>query len=129
MRYPVVPWCRCATSLAVILATWFAAAPAADENPHLAERLKAVEALLKKRFPADQPGAVVVLIADGKVALEKGYGLADLDTKRPITPQSAFDDYSSQRQKKVNRRLAARRHRRWGRRGRVVSKRVRKLSI
>jgi CubicO group peptidase (beta-lactamase class C family) len=90
MRYPVVLWCRCATSLAVILAVLFAAA-SADENPHLAERLKAVEALLKKRFPPDQPGAAVVLIADGKVALEKGYGLADLDTKRPITPQTAFD--------------------------------------
>jgi CubicO group peptidase (beta-lactamase class C family) len=91
MDHPVVSRCRRAAALAVLLTALSTAVPAAAENPHLAERLKAVEALLQKRFPPDQPGAAVVLIADGKVALLKGYGLADLDTKRPISPQTAFD--------------------------------------
>lgn len=36
------------------------------------------------------PGVAVVVVKDSRVILLKGYGYADVESKRPITPQSAF---------------------------------------
>jgi CubicO group peptidase (beta-lactamase class C family) len=35
---------------------------------------------------ADVAGAVVVVVKDGRVLLEKGYGYADIDTRKPVDP-------------------------------------------
>ena len=35
-------------------------------------------------------GGVVIVIKDGKVLFEKGYGYADVDKKTPVTPQTLF---------------------------------------
>lgn len=42
-------------------------------------------------FPADEPGAAVRISQDGKVIFEKGYGLADLQTRQPISPTTSFN--------------------------------------
>jgi CubicO group peptidase (beta-lactamase class C family) len=63
----------------------------AGTDTALSERLAKVEELLQKRLPADGPGAAVLIVHDGKVILQKGYGLADVEKKLPITPQSQFD--------------------------------------
>jgi len=39
----------------------------------------------------DTPGAAVIVIQNGKVVHEKGYGLADLKTKERISSQTVFD--------------------------------------
>lgn len=39
---------------------------------------------------ADIPGAVVVVVKDGKVLLAKGYGYADVKTKRPVDPATTI---------------------------------------
>jgi CubicO group peptidase (beta-lactamase class C family) len=39
----------------------------------------------------DSPGAAVVVVKDGTVVYERGYGCADLEHHTPITPQTLFD--------------------------------------
>jgi CubicO group peptidase (beta-lactamase class C family) len=40
--------------------------------------------------PPDSPGYAVALIKDGEFVLSRGYGLANLDDKIPITPETSF---------------------------------------
>jgi len=49
-----------------------------------------IDSLFKKYDGADAPGASVMIIRDGKVIFKKGYGLADLEMRAPITPSSCF---------------------------------------
>jgi CubicO group peptidase (beta-lactamase class C family) len=39
----------------------------------------------------DQPGFALGIIADGCLAVAGGYGLADLDTREPISRHTAFN--------------------------------------
>jgi CubicO group peptidase (beta-lactamase class C family) len=53
------------------------------------ERL--VDSVLAVRMGAEHaPGAVFVLVQDGQAVLAKGYGVADLDTRRPVSPDSTI---------------------------------------
>jgi CubicO group peptidase (beta-lactamase class C family) len=47
------------------------------------------------------PGAAVVVVKDGEVLVEKGYGLSNLDTRTPVTPDTQF------RAKSVSKTFAA----------------------
>ncbi|UZR97112.1 serine hydrolase domain-containing protein [Chondrinema litorale] len=55
------------------------------------------EAILKKadsllnNFNYDAPGTAVFAVKDGEVIINKAYGLANLEHKVPITPNTAFD--------------------------------------
>jgi CubicO group peptidase (beta-lactamase class C family) len=40
---------------------------------------------------ADSPGAAVVVVKDGAVVYQHGYGYANLEHRIPITPQTSFD--------------------------------------
>ena len=40
---------------------------------------------------ADSPGAAVVIVKDGSVVYQHGYGYANLEHRIPITPQTPFD--------------------------------------
>src|ERR1700756_175775 len=46
----------------------------------------------------DRPGVAVLIIQDGKIAFEKGYGLASLEYNVPITPTTVFDIASVSKQ-------------------------------
>ena len=46
----------------------------------------------------DSPGCAVAIVADGRTVFAKGYGLADLGTRRPITPDTAFNIASMTKQ-------------------------------
>jgi CubicO group peptidase (beta-lactamase class C family) len=48
------------------------------------------DALVKKAYPANQPGAAVIVTDDGKTVYAAGHGLADLEAKTPITPATVF---------------------------------------
>ena len=39
---------------------------------------------------ADIPGAVVVVVKDGRILIEKGYGYADLATRKPVDPATTL---------------------------------------
>lgn len=67
-----------------------AAAPEADAGPALTRA--DLEAWVDGFMPyglasGDIAGAVVVVVADGEVLLQKGYGVADLATRAPVDPE------------------------------------------
>ena len=72
---------RTATSLFSILVTISGAAQVS------ADRIDAIFAPLKS---SNAPGAVVLVIRDGKPVFRSGYGVTDLRTKDAITPQTDF---------------------------------------
>lgn len=70
--------------LALVAVLSPAPARAADD---LASQLDAVLAPL---FPADQPGAAVLVKKGDQVLLRKGYGMADLEQAIPMRPEAVF---------------------------------------
>lgn len=56
-----------------------------------ADKSARVDALLAEYTVEDEPGAVVMVIQDGKVVHKKGYGLADLENRTRMGPDTAFD--------------------------------------
>jgi D-alanyl-D-alanine carboxypeptidase len=58
-----------------------AAAPPTPTGP-----TAAIDALLKGSFPADRPGAAVIVTKDGRTLFEKAYGMADLELRVPLQP-------------------------------------------
>jgi len=49
-----------------------------------------IDALFAEYSTGGSPGAAVVVIKDGEILHQAGYGLADIEGRSPITPQSAF---------------------------------------
>jgi CubicO group peptidase (beta-lactamase class C family) len=63
-------------------------APAGVQNADpLAGR---IDALLAEAYPPDKPGAVSLVVRDGKVLFQKAYGLADLELGVPMSPDTVF---------------------------------------
>jgi CubicO group peptidase (beta-lactamase class C family) len=54
--------------------------------------------LVEKKVPPDGPGCAVAVMLDGEVIFKKGYGLANLENKTPITPATAFNIGSMSKQ-------------------------------
>ncbi len=52
--------------------------------------IKQLDAIASKYYPADQPGASVLVMKEGKVLLRKGYGLAKVEDKQVIRPEYVF---------------------------------------
>jgi CubicO group peptidase (beta-lactamase class C family) len=91
----VWPW----VGVLLLAATcWLHAAHACEDKSAPASLRDPIDALLTKEFPADGPGAAVLVVYQGKVLVEKGYGLADLDKKTPITATTNFDLASASKQ-------------------------------
>jgi len=59
-------------------------------QPLPASQVAAVDALFADFNQPDAPGASVVIIRDGTIVFAKSYGLADLETKTPNTPETNF---------------------------------------
>jgi CubicO group peptidase (beta-lactamase class C family) len=57
-----------------------------------------IDSLFKDYAKPDGPGVAVLIVKDGKVAFEKGYGMANLEYGMPITPTSVFDIASVSKQ-------------------------------
>lgn len=49
-----------------------------------------IHAMMKSFYPDKGPGAALLIIKDGKVMMEEGYGLADLRTNTPVTSSTNF---------------------------------------
>lgn len=49
-----------------------------------------IDQMLAATFPADGPGAAVLVMHGGQVILRKGYGLANVELGVPIAPQMVF---------------------------------------
>jgi CubicO group peptidase (beta-lactamase class C family) len=80
--------------LALTLTCALAAAPAARaaavsvSNDELA---RYADDLFSKTYPADEPGAAVLVMKGGQPVLRKGYGLANLELGVPIRPEMVFE--------------------------------------
>ncbi len=68
-------------------AAWAQAAPATTTDAALASQ---IDASIAGHFKADQPGATVIVTRDGKTVLRKGYGLANLEHKTPLQPDTVL---------------------------------------
>lgn len=68
----------------------------AQEPATLRERR--VDSLFAEFTRGTSPGVAVAVVRDGKVLLSKGYGLASLELRVPITPTTAFDVASVSKQ-------------------------------
>lgn len=55
-----------------------------------AERSRGIDEFLAERVPADGPGLALAVVASGTVVHAAGYGLADIDSRRPIVPEAIF---------------------------------------
>jgi CubicO group peptidase (beta-lactamase class C family) len=57
-----------------------------------------IDRLVTQTVKPGGPGCAVLLIEEGRIVFQRGYGLADLDTGRPITPASTFNIASATKQ-------------------------------
>ena len=83
MRRTVLP-------LSLLLAT-LATLPAAASKAKAPEAVAAAERLLAAAYPADAPGAAVLVKWRGEVVLRRGYGMAQMDLGIPVAPEQVFE--------------------------------------
>ncbi|WP_128545468.1 serine hydrolase domain-containing protein [Larkinella soli] len=50
----------------------------------------ALDAVMRRAFPADRPGGALLVMIGGKEVFRRGYGLANPETKTPVTPETNF---------------------------------------
>jgi D-alanyl-D-alanine carboxypeptidase len=74
--------------VAAALSTVSIPAPALAAPP--ADLRERADALLAEAFAADGPGAAVIITDDGETVYAGGRGLADVEARTPITPQTVF---------------------------------------
>jgi CubicO group peptidase (beta-lactamase class C family) len=75
------------------------AGAAGDADPaEDAENARRVDELFAGFTRGAVPGCAVAVAQDGKVAFARGYGLADLARRTPITPRTVFDIASTSKQ-------------------------------
>src|SRR5215471_2591493 len=63
-----------------------------------ADNSSQVDALMAQWSQGNTPGAAIIVIRDGRVLHEKGYGLANLTTKERINAKTVFDIASVSKQ-------------------------------
>jgi len=74
-------------------------APAAAQTDSAAARLRAqVDSVFARYNGTDRPGCAVGVSRGGTVPLERGYGMADLGSGRPITAETIFESGSVAKQ-------------------------------
>ncbi len=74
------------SSLVVAPATAIAQSAAMEASDLKAE----ADAIVTAAYPAEEPGAAVIITRGGRVVYAAGRGLADVDTRAPITPDTVF---------------------------------------
>lgn len=55
-----------------------------------AELVEEIDQMLAATYPADGPGAAVLVMRDDEIILRKGYGLANVELGVPIAPEMVF---------------------------------------
>lgn len=72
---------------AVVLSGAMYKANAAPARADLGAR---IDKALSATYKADAPGITIIVVKDGKTLLRKGYGLADVAQRRPLTPDTVL---------------------------------------
>ncbi len=94
--------------LALLTALLPALLSAAADRAPLDEVRQAADALLAAAYPADGPGAAVLVKWKGEIVLRKGYGMAQMDLGIPVAPEQVFEIGSVTKQFTAATRAAAR---------------------
>lgn len=61
--------------------------PGGGESP----MAQALDHYFRQQFPADEPGGAILLISGDSVVFSEGYGLANMETKEPVTTNTLFN--------------------------------------
>ncbi len=85
-----------ATAVLLFASHLCSAAPPTQQLPD--ESAGRVDALFAKVVREPGPGLALAVVRDGKVILRKGYGLANIEHRVPITPATIFDVASVSKQ-------------------------------
>lgn len=80
------PTCRAAVILIFLSSPAAMAAP----SPSTQALSASIDASLAPLYKSDQPGASIIVVKDGKTVFRKAYGMADLATRRALTPDTAM---------------------------------------
>ena len=62
--------------------------PSSEES---ASPLDILDQRFSEFFPGNEPGGAVLLAKNGKIIFSKGYGIADINTREPITAKTLFN--------------------------------------
>ena len=81
--------------IALLLFTFVASAVAGDQSD---ERAAAVEKLVRPLRAPDAPGCAIGVMQNGRFLYKTAFGLADLDTRAPLTTATAFNVASMSKQ-------------------------------
>ncbi len=60
------------------------------EKPNPVQMAQDIEALLDTRFPADKPGAAIIVLREGKPIYKSARGMANLELQVPMTADMVF---------------------------------------
>ena len=95
MRRPLFLTTRTLTAVAVLLLPLAGCSSAHATQDTRAAR---VDALFERFNKTPSPGLAIAVVDDGRVILRKGYGMANLEDRIPITPSTVFDIASVSKQ-------------------------------
>jgi CubicO group peptidase (beta-lactamase class C family) len=84
-------------SLALLVAATLTLSSAPPSLAQQAVPERRVDSLFAQ-YAGDRPGLAVAVVRDGRVVVARGYGLADLEHRVPITPSTVFDVASVSKQ-------------------------------
>ena len=68
----------------------FLAGAGADTRKPMPKPEKIIDAIFRELLTNNSPGAAVLVARNGKILFEKGYGLANIGDRVPVTPQTKF---------------------------------------
>jgi CubicO group peptidase (beta-lactamase class C family) len=88
LRATVLAW------LALLLAVFSLTTPSAQAAASKASNddlARYADQLFSQTYPANEPGAAVLVMKDGQVVLRKGYGMGHLELGVPIQPDMVFE--------------------------------------
>ena len=89
-RGTVGPCARRAVAAALPVALILAPAACRGQRPDRAGIVAAMDRTLSEAYPANGPGAAILVSRGGNVLLRKGYGLANVERGTPVTPETVF---------------------------------------
>jgi D-alanyl-D-alanine carboxypeptidase len=79
-----------ASRLTAALALALAFAPRGAQAQDSAAVATAIDRTLTEAYPANGPGAAILVARGGRVLLRKGYGLANVERGTAVTPETVF---------------------------------------
>src|SRR5512144_2122137 len=80
-----------ALALVIAAALWLdSAGSSRAAEPQATPSARAIDELMAAAYPADQPGAAILVVHDGSVLFRKAYGMANLELAVPLQPEHVF---------------------------------------